>query len=253
MKKILLLLTLLISGLCSSQTVNDYKYLVVPVKFDFFKEENKYNLNMLTKMMFEKYGFTVYQAGQKMPDEVALDKCKALYGTLESDSGVLTTALYITIKDCDGKELFRSTKGVSKIKDFKQAYYEALREAAVSLESLNYQYSGKDAAAIANEVRTAPKQTAPATSISSPETIAPEKPIQVSNENQLFAQPIANGYQLVDMTPKVVLKMYKTSQPDNFTAQGEGKNGVVFKKGNEWFFEYYQNEKLVSEKLNIKF
>jgi hypothetical protein len=69
----------------------------------------------------------------------------------------------------------------------------------------------------------------------------------------LFAQPVANGYQLVDTTPKVVLKMYRTSQTDSYTAVSDTKNGVVFKKGEEWIFEYYQNDQLVSEKLNIKF
>jgi hypothetical protein len=47
------------------------------------------------------------------------------------------------------------------------------------------------------------------------------KPQQTVNENTLFAQPIANGYQLVDSTPKVVLKMYRTSQPDSYSANGE--------------------------------
>lgn len=221
--------------------------MVVPVKFDFLREENKYNLNTLTKIMFEKYGFVTYMSDQKLPDEVALNKCKALYGTLESDSGVLSTALYVTIRDCDGKVVFKSQRGVSKIKDFKQAYYDALRQAAGSLESLNYQYEPKDIVAAANEMKSTPTQDA----VPVENTVA--KPVEVSNQSQLFAQPIANGYQLVDMTPKVVLKMYKTSQQDNYTAQGDGKNGVVFKKGNEWFFEYYQNDKLVSEKLNIKF
>ena len=70
---------------------------------------------------------------------------------------------------------------------------------------------------------------------------------------QLFAQPITNGYQLVDSTPKIVLKIFKTSNPDLYTAKNDSVQGVLIKKNNEWIFEYYQNEKLVSEKLDIKF
>jgi len=69
----------------------------------------------------------------------------------------------------------------------------------------------------------------------------------------LYAQPIENGYQLVDATPKLVLKIFKTSQPDYFTAVSESKNGVVFKKEGVWCFEYYENNVLKSEKMNIKF
>jgi uncharacterized beta-barrel protein YwiB (DUF1934 family) len=29
--------------------------------------------------------------------------------------------------------------------------------------------------------------------------------------------------------------------------------GAFIQKGNEWFFEYYENEKLVSEKVAVKF
>lgn len=250
MKKIFLLLALTMACTVFAQEnpVNNYKYVIVPHKFEFFKEPNKYNMNELTKMVFEKYGFTVFYADQKLPDELALNKCLALYGDLENDSGLLTTGLYILLKDCGGQVIYKSGKGSSKTKDFKKAYYEALREASASMASLNYQYNGGNSttkAVAVEEVKFKPLQ--PAIPAQATETLS------IVNENQLFAQPIANGYQLVDMSPKVVLKMYKTSLPDNFTAQGEGKNGVVFKKGSEWFFEYYKDDKLVSEKLNIKF
>ena len=69
----------------------------------------------------------------------------------------------------------------------------------------------------------------------------------------LYAQPIANGYQLVDGTPKVVMKIYKTSNSSTFSAVKETTQGVLLMKNNQWFFEYYENEKLVSEKINVKF
>ena len=237
MKRIVLLLALLASTLGFSQTVNDYKYVVVPKKFDFLKEENKYNLNQLTKMLFEKYGFKVYFEGDNKPADLALDRCRALYGNLIDDSGMMSTGLYITLSDCNGNVLFKSEKGKSKQKDFQKGYHQALRDASTSLEGLNYTYTGKDIATTTTEIKAT--QTATNT--------------PVNNENILFAQPIPNGYQLVDTTPKVVLKMYKTSQQDSFTAVSDTKNGVVFKKGNDWYFEYYLNDKLVSEKLNIKF
>ncbi|PZR18205.1 MAG: hypothetical protein DI539_16655 [Flavobacterium psychrophilum] len=240
MKKTFLLFAFLISGVTFAQSINDYKYIVVPEKFEWLKEANRFNLNTLTKMLFEKYGWQVFYPTQKMPDELALDRCKALYANVNDESGLMRTALTIELKDCEGKVVFTSVEGTSKEKTFQKAYYEALREASQSVAQLNYKYSGK------NDTPVKTAQAVPAhQQAATPET--------VNNTNQLFAQPIANGYQLVDNTPKVVLKIYKTSQQDSYTAVSDTKNGVVFKRGNDWVFEYYQNDKLISEKLNIKF
>ncbi|KOS06440.1 hypothetical protein AM493_10640 [Flavobacterium akiainvivens] len=254
MKKILAFAALLFSGLSFAQSadINDYKYVIIPEKFEFLKEPNKYNLNQLTKMLFEKQGFEVYYPNESLPQDLNANKCRALYGSLEDESGMLSTSLEIILKDCSGKELYRSAKGKSKQKDFQKGYYESLRNASADMQAnLNYKYTGKDpmGAALASQQTPTP-QAAPKPAEPAPVAAQPQ---QVVNEATLFAQPITNGYQLVDSTPKVVLKIYKTSQADSYTAMGDGKNGVVFKKGNEWFFEYYQDDNLVSEKLDIKF
>jgi hypothetical protein len=40
---------------------------------------------------------------------------------------------------------------------------------------------------------------------------------------------------------------------DYFIADDGVSNGVVFRKNGEWFFEYYKDNKLISQKLQIKF
>lgn len=244
MRKVLLVLALFISGLCDAQSINEYQYVVIPRKFEFLKDENKYNLNTLTKMLFEKQGFKVFYEDENKPDDLALDRCKALYGNLVNDSGMLSTVLQISLKDCTGATVFLSEKGKSKEKEFHKAYYEALREASQSLTALNYTYTGKQSSGMPMTAKDS-KDTGVQKNIT---------PVPSTTDGEmLFAQPVANGYQLVDTTPKVVLKMYRTSQKDSYTAVSDTKNGVVFKKGEEWIFEYYQNDQLVSEKLNIKF
>jgi hypothetical protein len=69
----------------------------------------------------------------------------------------------------------------------------------------------------------------------------------------LYAQPTANGYQLIDTSPKKVLTLLKTSVADYFIAEAGASNGIVFKKEGVWLFEYYKDNKLVSQKLEIKF
>ncbi len=69
----------------------------------------------------------------------------------------------------------------------------------------------------------------------------------------LYAQEVTNGFQLVDSTPKVVLKMYRTAVPNVYTATIAGGNGVVYQKDDKWFLEYYIGEKQTVQELNIKF
>ena len=233
MKKAILFFLLIFSAGGFAQNLNSYKYVIVPERYGFQDNANQYNLNWLSKSMFEKYGFVVYYNNEILPADLASNRCLALYADLEN-SGFMRTVLVIKLKDCQNNLVFISGEGSSKIKDRNQGYPDALRKASKDLDKLNYQYSGKD---IRN---TAPNQQI--SSVSSDD-----------NGEVLTAQPIANGYQLMDASSKVVLKMYRTSQPDSYTAQSDTKNGVVFKKGNDWIFEYYQNEKMVSEKLNIRF
>jgi hypothetical protein len=42
-----------------AQSVNDYKAVIVPLKYDF-KSENQYRLNTLTKFNLGKAGFTAF-------------------------------------------------------------------------------------------------------------------------------------------------------------------------------------------------
>jgi len=238
MKRIITLLALLLISTGFAQSVNDYKYVILPNKFDFQKTDNQYNLSTLAKLMLEKYGFVAYFENSQKPDELALDRCKALHANVEKIAGFLNTNLVITLKDCHGNTLFTSATGKSKAKDYRVAYNEAFRDAARSFDGLNYNYN--------RAVTPAP---------STAETAATSVEAQVSSRTSgtLFAQPIPNGYQLVDSTPKVVLRIYKTSNPDSYTAISDKNNGLVFKKGDEWYFEYYENDKLISEKLDVKF
>ena len=67
----------------------------------------------------------------------------------------------------------------------------------------------------------------------------------------LYAQETENGYQLVDSSPKVVYKIKGTTLKNVFIV--EDKNAVLYKNGDSWVVEYYANNILKQEELNIKF
>ena len=234
MKSKILLLFILISSYVFSQSVNDYQYVIVPVKYDFFKENDKYRLNTLTKLLFQKYGFKSYLSSEALPNEIENSRCDILYATVTDDSNLMVTKLKILVKDCRDKIIFETEFGKSRNKEFAAAYNEALREAGKSFDTLNYKYTGKNNSSVTTE---------------SIKTIVTE----TVSETFYFAQPIANGFQVVDNEPKVIMKLYTTSQKNVFIGLNDNTNGVVISKNGKWFFEYYDGDKLISESINLRF
>ena len=234
MKKILLLLFLFLTVTAFSQNVNDYEYVIVPTKFSFLKADDKYRLNTNSRLLLQKYGFKSVFPSDSMPSEIANNNCKKLYFDLVEDNKFLITKIKIVLKDCREKLLFESDYGTSKEKEFEIAYNKALREAGKSFDKLNYKYNGKNNSSISQE----PSKTIVA---------------EINSETFYFAQPTANGFQVVDNEPKVIMKLYTTTQKNVFIGLKGNTNGVVISKNGKWFFEYYEGGKLVSESINLRF
>jgi hypothetical protein len=58
---------------------------------------------------------------------------------------------------------------------------------------------------------------------------------------------------VIDNEPKVIIKLYYTSQRNVFLGVKGSTNGVLILKDNQWFFEYIENGKILSEQLKLKF
>ena len=165
------------------------------------------------------------------------------------DNGLFFTKVKIVLKDCNGKVLFTSREGTSKEKEYKLAYTEALTEAFASVYALKYKYNGAKV-----QVQTAMVQNPVATTVVE-KSISAEATVFLDTKdvNLLYAQATSTGYQLIDSTPKVVMKLLKTSQANSFIAIKDTVQGSLILKDNQWFFEYYQNDTLISEKIAVKF
>lgn len=248
MKKLFLFVLLLVFSYSYSQSINDYKAVIIPLKYDFLKDENQYRLNTLTKFNFSKAGFVSFYNKETIPSEYN-DRCSLLYVDVVKESGFLTTKLYIAIKDCNNKMIFQSIVGKSKEKDYQVAYTEALSNAFQSVYDLQYKYNGESAKI---QLAMQSEMSIPVTVVAK-EIVDESTIINTNDSNLLYAQPTANGYQLIDSTPKVIMKVFKTSNEECYIAFKGSIQGVLISKNNQWFFEYYQNEKLWSEKIVVKF
>ena len=240
MKKIALLL-LLVTSVNFAQDLNQYKYVSVPAKFSFLKETNQYNLNVLSKMYMQQFGFETFFDTDEVPKDFLENNCNKIYFDVLENNNMFSTKLTVVLKDCQGKVLFTSKEGINKEKEYKVSYNLALREALNSMKTIQYKYAGDK--------------------VVEEKIVVQETKVEVQNQSlnsensvssQLFAQPISNGFQLINAEPKVIYKIFKTSVKDLYIATKGSLQGVLISKNNEWFFEYYQNEKLVSEKVEVK-
>jgi hypothetical protein len=238
MKKITLFALLLVGSFAFAQSVNDYEYVIVPSRFDFSNKKDEFRLNTLTKLLLEKYGFKAFLDSDAQPDAIVDSNCKKLFADAESKGSLFKTKIRIILKDCKGRVLFTSDEGVSIEKDWAKAYNQAIRLAFESFSTLNYKYKPANA-----KISTAqPVQ----------QTAVLDEKFETTSQT-LFAQPAANGFQLVDTTPKVVMKLFRTSDANRFTAVKGEQQGDLIARNGKWFFEYFKNDQLVSEVVDVKF
>lgn len=268
----LVLFTLFTLNSFAQSTLNAYKYVLVPERFAFSHEDNQYGLATITKLQLEDKGFIAFRDKDPLPPALAANKCLALKAEVDERKTLFSTNLTLYLKDCQGNTIFKGREGKSREKEFEDAYPEALAAAFASLQNTPYKYDSTLMARTQQPVaappsgQTAPTppptppsgQTAPTSpsgqaTAASPTPENPPTPVTPEAGIPLYAQPIPNGYQLIDTTPKKVLTLLKTSQPDYFIANTGSSNGIVYKKDGAWYYEYYKNEKLVSQHLEIKF
>jgi hypothetical protein len=237
MKKIVLLLVLFTFSFSVAQ--ENYKYAIVPKKFSFFSDENEYNTSSMTKAFFEKEGFVVYYDTDEFPSELANNRCMAFYVNVLKKSNMFITKINFELKDCANKIIYTSIQGSSKEKEYQKSYNESFRLALVTMKGqLNFTNTSTGNAIIEKETVTA-------------------TPIAVESKNipkeGLTAIAIQNGYKLVDSVPSVIYELLATSIENVYTAKKGTISGTFLKKNTGWYFEFYQNDQLVSEKVDVKF
>lgn len=225
--------------------------VVIPRKFEFQKEANKHQLNELTKFLFDKYGFvTIWE--DKIPKDLENRHCELLFAKVTDDSTFFSTKLKVHLNDCQGTEVYISEEGTSREKEYKKAYHTALRDAftkgnLLTKFRISYKNSPQLSDAQEPEKVKLPKEIKEKTKLIS-ETISSEVSLP-----EVFVQKLKDGvYQLVDSTPKIVLKIYKTSLPNVFIAENENTKGIFHKENGKYVYEYYQNGKLIKKVFDVE-
>ncbi len=246
----------------AQKNINNYEYIIVDNKFDFFKQPDKYQTSSLTKFLFEKEGFVTFLEGEDLPKKLLNNRCLALQATVKNASNMLTTRTIIEIRDCNNKVVFVSQEGRSKQKEFKKAYHQAIRNAFVSVKSLNYNYQPLQGS---REDKVAPREvvTINNTATNRENNSARRPPEDRRNNREegnrrdnpfnnnripiLYAKPTNNGFQLLNAKRQVAFTLLKTNLNEVFVIKNG--NGILYKQNNNWVANFYDvnGNKVVKE------
>ncbi|WP_242091686.1 hypothetical protein [Aestuariivivens sediminicola] len=187
----------------SQANLNNYKYVIVPNKFDFLKEENQYKVNALTQFLFKKYGFEAFMEGDDYPNDMRSNRCLALKSNVTKESGLFKTKLRVILKDCNDQVVYTSQLGESREKDYAKSYHEALRNAFMSFEGMGYRYD-PDASVSAAPVVTQPTEEKRATAEEIAELKAEIESLKKEKEKEVVeVPPVAKTPPVAEVPPVV--------------------------------------------------
>ena len=252
MKNIILVLFLIMSNIFvfgQEKKVNNYKFIVVPDQFDFLKQKDEYKTSSLTKFLLKKNGFTVVLNSEQYPKDLRDNPCSGLKALVLDKSSMFKVKVIIELRDCSNKILYTSDEGVSKFKEYKKGFQEAIRNAHASMNDVVYEpflleTIGKDKKEIKLEV-----ELSVITNIKEAAQVSPTNNIAL--DSTLYAQPKENGFQLINLKPQVVFVILNTGAKDIYVIKD--KNGLLYKKGENWIAEFYEGGEIVVKKYSIKF
>lgn len=272
----------------SQNSVNDYKYILIPSQFEFLNQKDQFQINSLTKFLFNKYGYVALMQDEVFPNDLRNNRCLSLTADVVKEDGLFKTKLRIDLKDCNGNLIQSSQTGETREKEFDKAYNLALRDAFQTFQNMQYEYrpnetilfketstveiktekEQEEIALLKEEIKnlkedkteyiiveeTIPNKKAAEDSI---EEVIPQEtiePMHIDDEkeiNALYAQSVESGFQIVDSSPKVIMILYATAAKDVFIVKD--KNAIVFKKEGQWIYSENDGKTVKETVLHIKF
>ena len=96
----LIALTLISSLSFSQSTLNDYEMAIIPSKFKFQNEDNKYRINSTIKAFLKQKGFEAYVSTDVIPEGFLDYNCNKVFVNVLEENTLFSTKIKIEFKDC---------------------------------------------------------------------------------------------------------------------------------------------------------
>ncbi len=232
-KKITLLVVIFLTfqSNFAQSDLDQYKYVIVPTSYDFSTERDQYQLNSLTKFLFEKQGFTVLMSDDPLPQDLINNGCLALWADVLNESGIFMTKFRIQLKDCQKQVVYTSGIGQSREKKYQVAYNLSLRQAFESFNTLNYSYKPEVSQQEVTEVKPASLEVTAAPAVLVDQTISDSKKTDATQK--LTARKINTiNYELLNDGGEVVYTLMFSGKEEFYMVQG--MQATVYKLNGKW-------------------
>ncbi len=216
-------------NISSQKSVNDFKYVVVPEKFNFFNDKDAYQLNSMTKFLFNKYGFNALLNSDEFPEDLKNNGCKKLMADVIKGNGLFLTKLAVQLTDCNGVVVYTSPEGTSREKEYRKAFQEALRNAFKNVDKLNYKYNAaKEADENAKNMQSAKKSGTPEGE--KPTITAPSEDMLTFtwNDKKYVFKKQGYGYELFSKEDDELMsegRIYKMTRDNNYLVNASDLSG----------------------------
>lgn len=246
MKNLFLIFIILTQSCLLAQ--EKYKYAIVPLKFSFQKSENQYNLNNNCKSMLQSFNLITYLENE-IPDN--LDLCNALKLNVKENNSMLATKFTLELLDCKNKVVYISKEGISREKEYKKSFNEALRNASLTLKEFDF-FKKNDFKNNTNIIVSEPKiEKVIVNEIKKPQIEAKIKDINTTEKTTYKLVENINGYELINNNKELILKLLKTSNPSIFIINDTNYQGIAYVTFNNCTTEYYKDNMLKKEIFNL--
>ena len=227
--------------LLTAQTnLDQYKYVSVPNRFDFMKSSDQFQISSLAKFLLTKNKFTVLENLEKYPADLAANQCLLLNLNVEQIKGFLKTKLEVQFLNCKNQVVFKSDIGMSREKDFKTAYHQALRAAFSSVSEANYKFNEK-----VDKDSTDEKPISVKHALSTPMQVTDLSSSKLTSE--ILMTQTSHGFDIRDADGIVLYSLYQTMSDGIYII--DKLPGIVYKRGNRFVREYISNQKIIIEPL----
>ena len=236
MKKIATLLSIILVVLIKSQTVSDYKYIMIPAELNDFKENRSYGLSIMLENALRGKKYTALsETKTNWPADAISNPCKVLSADVLDDKSMFRNKIILQFKDCNNQVIL-TQKGSSIIKEFEPGFRDALKQALVKIPVSN------PSSVIENLVNSKPQEVSKTTETKTNEVITKIPTAQKYTNKNLNFQKIQiadDQFILVDGNSSVPFATFKsTAKKDVYRVKlGSGESTIG----------YYENGNIIIE------
>ena len=237
MKKLTLLVSFLLITIIKSQTISDYKYILIPSEFADFTDSRSFGLDkILENSLREKKYIILSETKSNWPAEALSNPCAVINAAVLNDKSMFRNKIILQFTDCNNQVLV-TKKGSSIIKEFEPGFQDALKKALLDVPFSNQKLKLENIAQTEQKMTAEDKTSTPNDVVS-----APVQTVQKYSNGKLNLQKIVideTQFMLIDGNSSVPFATFKsTAKKDVYRVKLRSGEATI---------GYYENGNIIIE------